>query len=86
MPTWIWVRDDTTGACYDVEEKALRRGMTPVEGYPPNSGPGARPRRAKPFVGKDGQPDTPGPRDEPATAPPPDEDPAPPADTNEEQS
>jgi hypothetical protein len=59
MPNWIWVRDDTTGVHYDVEERALRAGMTPVPGYPANSGPGARPRQAKPFVDKAGQPATP---------------------------
>lgn len=80
MPTWIWVRDDTAGAHYDVEERALRPGMTPVEGYPSNSGPGARPRRTKPFVDKDGTPGVPASDTPPAT----DENPAPPAEHTEE--
>jgi hypothetical protein len=83
MPNWIWVEDDVTGARYDVEERALRSGMTPVEGYPKNSGPGARPRAVKPFVDKAGQPATPA-RTEPADS----DDttsPATPADNIEEQ-
>lgn len=56
MPTWIRVKDNVTGDEYDVERSALRSGMTPIEGYPENSGPDARPRPAKPLVGKDGQP------------------------------
>jgi hypothetical protein len=81
-PTWIWVRDDTTGVHYDVDERAVRAGMTPVDGYPPNSGPGARPRSAKPFVDKAGQPATPvhADSDEPDT-----DTPATPADNTEEQ-
>lgn len=79
MPNWIWVKDDVTGAHYDVEERALRSGMTPVEGYPANSGPGARPRRTKPLINKAGHAATPA-RPEPA-----DTDPASPADNNEEQ-
>jgi hypothetical protein len=83
MPNWIWCRDDTTGAHYDVEESALRSGMTPVEGYPTNSGPGARPRETKPFIGKDGLPGVPAERTEaePDAINPP----ATPADNTEEQ-
>jgi hypothetical protein len=55
MPTYIWVTDDTTGHQYDVDERTLRPGMTPVKGHPPNSGPGARPRQPKHRVGKDGK-------------------------------
>lgn len=47
MPTWIRVRDDVTGAHYDVDERSLRPGMTPVDGYPTRTGAMARPRRAK---------------------------------------
>lgn len=65
MPTWIRVRDDITGAEYDVEASAVRGGCTPVEGYPVLSGEGARPRPDKPFVGKDGQPAMPGLRAKP---------------------
>jgi hypothetical protein len=56
MPTYIWVRDESTGHCYDADERTLRPGMTPVEDYPPNFGPSARPRRPKHFVAKDGAP------------------------------
>lgn len=62
MPTWIRVRDDITGAEYDIEQSALRGGVTPVEGYPAVEGDGARPRPDKPYVGKDGLPATPPPR------------------------
>lgn len=84
--TWIWVRDDATGAHYDVDATALRPGMTPVEGYPPNHGP--HPRPTKTFVDKAGQPALPAGR---ATEPASDENPstteppAPPADQTEEQ-
>jgi hypothetical protein len=59
MPTYIWVVDDTTKHAYDVDERCLRPGMTPVKGYPPNFGPSARPRRPKHFVAKDGRPAAP---------------------------
>lgn len=62
MPKWIWVRDEKTGHEYDVEERALRPGMVPVEGVPVNEGEGARPRPAKHFMGKDGRAAEPGPR------------------------
>lgn len=93
MPTWIWVRDDVTGAHYDVEERSLRDGMTPVEGYPVRSGPNARPRRAKPLTDLVGQPTTPAhaaaPTDEVDEAPAdadnePATTPAQPAESNEE--
>lgn len=72
MPTWIRVRDDTTGAHYDVEERSLRPGMTPIPGYPKLSGPDAQPRPTK-------YPRDLGPADR-DTAP---TDPAPPADPEE---
>lgn len=56
MPTYIRVRDDATGHEYDVDERSLRAGMTPIDGYPTNSGPGARPRPAKHRVDKTGRP------------------------------
>jgi hypothetical protein len=56
MPIYIRVVSDDTGHEYDVDEQSLRPGMTPIEGYPPNSGPGARPRPAKYRVDKTGQP------------------------------
>lgn len=61
MPTWIRVKDNVTGDEYDVEQTSLRAGMTPIEGYPENSGPGALARPPKPLVAK-GRP----PREEPA--------------------
>lgn len=54
MPTWIRVRDDATGAEYDVEQASLRGGLTPIDGYPVLSGDGAQPRPPKPLVAKDG--------------------------------
>lgn len=57
MPTWVWVRDESTGHQFDVEASTLpRTGLTPVDGVDPIEGPGAQPRTAKPFVGKDGKP------------------------------
>jgi hypothetical protein len=56
MPTYIRCRDDCTGHEFDVDERSLRAGLTPIAGYPPNSGPGARPRPAKHRVAKDGKP------------------------------
>lgn len=88
MPTWIRVRDDSTGAHFDVDQRSIRDGMTPVEGYPVRSGPNARPRRAKPHTDLAGQPAAPRPAtdDEPAPADntDPKTDPAQPADNNEE--
>jgi hypothetical protein len=64
MPTWIRVRDPKTGHEFDINEQSLgvSAGLEVLEGYPPNSGPGAHPRPAKHYVGKDGQPTKPGPR------------------------
>lgn len=56
MPTYIRVRDDCTGHEVDVDERSLRPGMTPIDGYPTNSGPGAVPRPAKHRVDKTGRP------------------------------
>lgn len=56
MPTWIRVRDDVTGAEYDIEESSLRGGLTPVPDYPVLTGEGVQPRAAKPLVAKDGAP------------------------------
>ena len=58
MPTWIRVRDDSTGHQYDVDIRSLRPGMTPIEGSE-RSGPNARPRRAKPLTDLAGNPTTP---------------------------
>lgn len=60
MPKWIRVRDVQTGHTFDVEARALshRRGVEPVndpERWPDLEGPRARPRPAKPYVGKDGK-------------------------------
>ena len=64
MPRWIRVRDVTTGHQFDIEERALRRrqGVEPLNDprWPDLVGPHVRPRAAKPFVGKDGKPATPG--------------------------
>lgn len=60
MPTWIRVKDNVTGDEYDVEQTSLRAGMTPIEGYPENSGPGALARPPKPLVAK-GRPPREGP-------------------------
>lgn len=54
MPTWIRVRDDITGDEYDLDQRSVRAGVTPIEGYPQHTGPGARPRPAKHAVAKDG--------------------------------
>lgn len=62
MPTYIRVQDDTTGHQYDVDAQSLRRGMTPIPGYPENSGPGAQPRPPKHRVDKAGKPSRPRPR------------------------
>lgn len=57
MPEWVRVRDESTRHEYDVEASTLpRAGLTVIEGYPENKGPGAKARPAKPHVGKDGQP------------------------------
>jgi hypothetical protein len=55
---FVWVEDDTTGHRYDVPETAVRKGMTPVDGVEKNYG--RRPRPTKHFVGKGGEPSTPG--------------------------
>jgi hypothetical protein len=47
VATWVRVRDDTTGAVYDVDERSIRAGMTVLTGYPKLSGPYARPRPTK---------------------------------------
>lgn len=54
MPTYIRCRDDSTGHHIDVDERSLRPGLTPIAGYPPNSGPGAMPRPPKHCIAKDG--------------------------------
>lgn len=71
MPTWIRVRDTSTGHEFDVEKSALRPGLERVNkpDYPDLEGPGALPRPAKPFVGKDGQPATPASVEEAAEQP-----------------
>lgn len=61
MPKWIRVRDVMTGHTFDIDARVLphRRGVEPVndaERWPDIEGPLARPRPAKPFVGKDGKP------------------------------
>jgi hypothetical protein len=56
VPTWIRCRDDLTGHEFDLDPRSIREGVTPIEGYPANSGPAAKARRAKPFLGKDGRP------------------------------
>jgi hypothetical protein len=57
MPVWIRCRDDLTGHEYDATpQQSIRPGVTPIAGYPPNFGPAAKPRLAKPFTGKDGRP------------------------------
>jgi hypothetical protein len=56
MPTWIRCRDDVTGHEFDVRPGQVRPGITPIEGYAPNSGRAAKPRPAKTFVAKDGKP------------------------------
>jgi hypothetical protein len=68
MPTYIRVRDDTTHHEYDVDARSLRPGMTPIDGYPANSGPGAKPRPAKHRVTKDGKPARPRTRTKPVPA------------------
>ena len=45
---WTWVRDPSTGYEFDVQTRALRSGMEPVEGVPLHYGP--RPRRDKPLT------------------------------------
>jgi hypothetical protein len=77
MPIWTRVRDDSTGHEYDA--LTVWPGMTPIEGYPPNAGPGAIPRPPKHFKAKDGTPARPRPRTKPpvdnaaAAAPTPEE-------------
>lgn len=60
MPHWVWVVDTTTGHRFDIDKTALRHGLEPVNDprYPDLTGPLARPRRSKHFVGKDGKPGT----------------------------
>jgi hypothetical protein len=86
VPTWIRVRDTSTGAEYDVDQRStLRPGVIVIEGYPPSSGPSARPRPAKPLVDKAGQPATPHlPGDDGADLQTDSNGPAEPADTTEE--
>jgi hypothetical protein len=56
VPIWIRCRDDQTGHEFDATpQQSTRPGVTPIDGYPPNSGPGAKPRPAKAFVGKSGR-------------------------------
>lgn len=56
MPDWIRCVDDSTGHEVDVDARSLRPGLTPIPGYPPNSGPGAVPRPAKHRVDLAGRP------------------------------
>jgi hypothetical protein len=58
MPTWIRVRDTTTGHEFDVEAHAFpsMAGAVEIPGYPHRSGPGARPRPAKHHTDKAGRP------------------------------
>lgn len=51
---WVRVKDTTTGHEYDVQERAIRKGMERVPGVEVHTGP--RPRPTKHFVGKDGKP------------------------------
>lgn len=58
MPTWLRVRDNTTGHEFDRtprQVKALGDAVTVLDKYPPNDGPGARPRPAKHRVTKAGK-------------------------------
>jgi len=57
MPTWIRVRDTSTGGEYDVEAHSLplAPGVERVPGYPDLSGSGARPRPAKHHTSKSGR-------------------------------
>ncbi|MFD6163710.1 hypothetical protein ACFWFR_00860 [Oerskovia sp. NPDC060287] len=49
MPSWKRVRDTTTGHQYDVDERLpLAEGVELVKNAPVLTGPGARPRPAKP--------------------------------------
>jgi hypothetical protein len=63
------VRDDITGALYDIDERSMRSGFTRVEGHPVLEGDGAQPRPDKPFVAKDGTPAQPQERGEPEPEP-----------------
>lgn len=77
MPTWIRVRDETTGHEIDIHPASLRPGLVELTDYPPNTGPDARPRPAKHRVAKNGSTATPRtrrrdtPPDEQPTTPPP---------------
>jgi hypothetical protein len=55
MPVYIRVRDALTGHEFDIDEQSLTPEMDQVAGYPPNSGPGARPRPPKHRTTKDGK-------------------------------
>lgn len=61
MPTWIRVRDTSTGHETDIDERSMRHGLEPLNDprYPDLTGPGATPRPPKHFVGKGGEPATP---------------------------
>lgn len=61
MPTWIRVRDTSTGHEFDIDARSLRAGMEPLDDqrYPDLSGPGKQPRPPKHFVGKGGEPAVP---------------------------
>lgn len=53
MPTWIRVKDKRTRHQYDVDERAFREDLHErlnSDRYPDLSGPGKRPRPAKPHV------------------------------------
>ncbi len=55
MPSWKRVRDTKTGHEYDVDARLpLPTGVEAVEDEPVLSGPGARPRPAKPNRPADG--------------------------------
>jgi len=58
VPHWVRVRDTKTKHQFDVEKRSLRPGLEPLDDpdrWPDLTGPMARPRPAKPHVGKDGK-------------------------------
>lgn len=62
MPTFIRVRDKSTGHTYDIDERSFREDkhlkINAPKQYPDLTGPGARPRPAKHRTDKAGQPAT----------------------------
>jgi hypothetical protein len=61
VPTWIRVRDTSTGHETDIDERSMRHGLEPLNDprYPNLTGAGATPRPPKHFRAKDGKPATP---------------------------